>query len=66
MTGAKTDKKAKTFRPGRRFLTAPAEGWKPYVLLTIFCLVLFLPGIGSLPPLDRDEARFAQATALGI
>ena len=63
MTGAKTDKKAKSFRPGRRFLTAPTEGWKPYVLLTIFCLVLFLPGIGSLPPLDRDEARFAQATA---
>jgi len=50
-------------RPGRRLVAAPAEGWKPYALLTLFCCVLFLPGIASLPPLDRDEARFAQATA---
>ena len=55
--------KPKKARLGRRFLTAPTEGWKPYALLTIFCCVLFLPGIASLPPLDRDEARFAQATA---
>lgn len=38
-------------------------GWRPYALLTIFCAILFIPGIASLPPLDRDEARFAQATA---
>ncbi|MAN79827.1 MAG: hypothetical protein CMM77_11205 [Rhodospirillaceae bacterium] len=41
----------------------PTLGWKPYALLTLFCCILFLPGIASLPPLDRDEARFAQATA---
>ncbi|MEQ9557897.1 MAG: glycosyltransferase family 39 protein [Rhodospirillales bacterium] len=53
----------KTARPGRRLLVNPTEGWKPYALLTLFCCILFLPGIASLPPLDRDEARFAQATA---
>jgi 4-amino-4-deoxy-L-arabinose transferase-like glycosyltransferase len=26
------------------------------------CLLLFLPGFFTLPPLDRDESRFAQAT----
>jgi 4-amino-4-deoxy-L-arabinose transferase-like glycosyltransferase len=37
-------------------------GWRPYALLTVLCLLLYLPGIASIPPLDRDEARFAQAT----
>ena len=50
-------------RLGRRLLVGPTLGWKPYALLTLFCCILFLPGIASLPPLDRDEARFAQATA---
>lgn len=31
-------------------------------LLLAVCLALFLPGFLSLPPVDRDEARFAQAT----
>jgi 4-amino-4-deoxy-L-arabinose transferase-like glycosyltransferase len=33
-----------------------------YALLALFALILFLPGIASLPPTDRDEARFAQAS----
>src|SRR6202011_5733334 len=37
-------------------------GWRPYALLGLLCLLLYLPGIASVPPLDRDEARFAQAT----
>src|SRR6195256_481244 len=37
-------------------------GWRPYALLSLLCLLLYLPGIASIPPLDRDEARFAQAT----
>jgi len=37
-------------------------GPRRYLLLTLLCLALFLPGVFSLPPLDRDEARFAQAT----
>jgi len=35
---------------------------RPYVLLVGLCLFLYLPGIAAIPPLDRDEARFAQAT----
>jgi len=30
--------------------------------LVAFCLVAFLPGFFQIPPIDRDEARFAQAT----
>jgi 4-amino-4-deoxy-L-arabinose transferase-like glycosyltransferase len=37
-------------------------GWRPCALLAALCLLLYLPGIASIPPLDRDEARFAQAT----
>jgi hypothetical protein len=35
---------------------------RPYALLVGLCLFLYLPGISAIPPLDRDEARFAQAT----
>ena len=31
-------------------------------IILVLSLVLFLPGIEKLPPLDRDEARFAQAS----
>src|SRR5438132_916168 len=31
-------------------------------VLLMVALVGFLPGIFSIPPIDRDEARFAQAT----
>ncbi|KTC66098.1 dolichyl-phosphate-mannose-protein mannosyltransferase [Legionella adelaidensis] len=34
----------------------------PLLLLLIFSVVLFLPGIVSLPVIDRDEAHFAQAS----
>ncbi|MEJ0061055.1 MAG: glycosyltransferase [Terricaulis sp.] len=34
-----------------------------YALLAIFALFMFLPGQSSLPPTDRDESRYAQATA---
>jgi len=37
-------------------------GGRPYALLVGLCLFLYLPGISAIPPLDRDEARFAQAT----
>jgi 4-amino-4-deoxy-L-arabinose transferase-like glycosyltransferase len=30
--------------------------------LVLFALLLFLPGFFTIPPVDRDEARFAQAT----
>ena len=34
-----------------------ACGW-----LIVFALIAFLPGFFQIPPVDRDEARFAQAT----
>src|SRR6202790_2243724 len=37
-------------------------GVRPYALLTALCLLLYMPGLASIPPLDRDEARFAQAS----
>jgi 4-amino-4-deoxy-L-arabinose transferase-like glycosyltransferase len=39
------------FRPGR------------YLFLVLLCLAFFVPGFFTLPPVDRDEARFAQATS---
>ena len=32
------------------------------IILLVFCLLAFLPGFMRIPPVDRDEARFAQAT----
>jgi 4-amino-4-deoxy-L-arabinose transferase-like glycosyltransferase len=32
------------------------------LLLLLFCLALYVPGLVALPPTDRDEARFAQAS----
>lgn len=46
----------------RGFVDKLLGGFRPYLLLSAFCLVLFLPGLAALPPLDRDESRFAQAT----
>jgi 4-amino-4-deoxy-L-arabinose transferase-like glycosyltransferase len=31
-------------------------------MLVAFCVIAFLPGFFQIPPVDRDEARFAQAT----
>ena len=33
-----------------------------YALLILLCLCAFLPGIATLPPIDRDEPRFVQAS----
>ena len=35
---------------------------RPRLLLLGFCLLLWLPGLFTLPPTDRDESRFAQAS----
>ena len=50
---------AETPPPGR-FLAF--LGRHPLPFLTLLCLLLWLPGIVSLPALDRDESRFAQAS----
>lgn len=38
-------------------------GWRGPVLAAFVALVACLPGLIAMPPLDRTEARFAQATA---
>jgi len=43
-----------------RFLTVLAR--RPYAVLALLGLLLWLPGILSLPALDRDESRFAQSS----
>ena len=35
---------------------------RPFFMLGLLALLLFLPGLFTLPPIDRDEARFAQAS----
>jgi 4-amino-4-deoxy-L-arabinose transferase-like glycosyltransferase len=41
---------------------ACATDARAIVILLIFSLLAFLPGQAKIPPIDRDEARFAQAT----
>jgi 4-amino-4-deoxy-L-arabinose transferase-like glycosyltransferase len=41
---------------------ATASHLRAMVFLTLAGLVFFLPGFFTIPPIDRDEARFAQAT----
>ncbi len=43
-------------------VTSLTQGIRPYLVLTALCMALFLPGLASLPPTDRDESRFMQAT----
>ncbi len=35
---------------------------RPLAALLLICVLAWLPGFFTLPPLDRDESRFAQAT----
>ncbi len=37
-------------------------GVRPYILLGLLSLLFYLPGLSTLPAVDRDEARFAQAS----
>ncbi len=52
--------------PGSRFVGAidfvSASHLRAVAFLLLCGLVLFLPGFFNIPPIDRDEARFAQAT----
>ena len=48
--------------------TGQGSGWLaalarwPFAVLFVLCLTLWLPGMLSLPPLDRDESLFAQSS----
>jgi len=41
---------------------ATASHWRSVAVLVAVSLAAFLPGFLQIPPVDRDEARFAQAT----
>jgi 4-amino-4-deoxy-L-arabinose transferase-like glycosyltransferase len=49
-------------RPGHRLAAGRSATACRVALLVLFCLALYLPGLAAIPPLDRDEARFAQAS----
>ncbi len=38
------------------------RGWRAGLVLVLLSLSVYLPGLGSIPAVDRDEARFAQAS----
>lgn len=44
-------------------MTSLAHGWRAYAVIGLIAAAAALAGIFTLPPLDRDESRFAQATA---
>src|SRR5215475_10706146 len=52
--------------PGSRLVrvidTVTASHLRAIVFLLVCCALLLLPGFFTIPPIDRDEARFAQAT----
>src|SRR5262245_32138233 len=52
--------------PGNRFVRVidfvTADHARAVAFLLLCGLLLFLPGFFTIPPVDRDEARFAQAT----
>lgn len=63
--GRKSDP-SQGFDPGRALVGvldyAVATHRRAVALLALCGLLFFLPGLFSIPPVDRDEARFAQAT----
>jgi len=40
-----------------------SRGWRGPILAAVVALLAVLPGLVALPPLDRDESRFAEASA---
>src|SRR6478736_6204209 len=61
-----TDQARTSFAPARGLAAAldyaVGSHRRAAVLLVAFSLLAFLPGFFQIPPVDRDEARFAQAT----
>src|SRR5215813_10625132 len=47
---------------GRLLAFVSATNGRAVALLVLVSLAAFLPGFFQIPPVDRDEARFAQAT----
>ena len=52
-------------RPGRGRVRLTPHGCRSRMAglaLVFLCLTVYVPGLRSIPPVDRDEARFAQAS----
>ena len=45
------------------YLDRFSEGWRAPAFAALIAMLAGLPGDFAMPPLDRDESRFAQATA---
>lgn len=48
---------------GRGLAARSTLGWRAYLILALISLAFYLPGQSRLPPVDRDESRYAQATS---
>ena len=63
---ATSDDARQSLLPARGLATGLDYGMRSHaravVLLVLFSLIAFLPGFFQIPPVDRDEARFAQAS----
>lgn len=55
-TAAPTGDRAHDLRPWCRRWSGAGLG------LVLLCMAVYVPGLWSIPPVDRDEARFAQAS----
>lgn len=44
-------------------LDALSRGWRGPLFAALVAMIAGLPGLFAMPPLDRDESRFAQATS---
>ncbi len=42
--------------------SASGSSLPKYFFLILICLLFYIPGLFTIPPMDRDEARFAQAS----
>lgn len=49
---------------GAAFWRSPSfwRGWRGGLVLVLMCLAVYVPGQWTLPAIDRDESRFAQAS----
>lgn len=46
----------------REQLEKNSRNLRPYLILSVLCIILYLPGIAALPVTDRDEPMYAQAS----
>jgi 4-amino-4-deoxy-L-arabinose transferase-like glycosyltransferase len=47
---------------GRDSVPFYVRTWRPWAILALLCLALYVPGLAALPATDRDESRFMQAS----